>query len=320
MLAILFWLSLFFIIYTYIGYPVLIALIAKLMPFQNRVSVASDPFVTLLITAYNEEAVIEKKIENSLSLDYPSDRLQIIVAADGSSDRTAEIVGKFHDRGVELTHTSLRNGKLAAINRAIAQARGDIVVFSDANNMYDSQAIRKLITPFADSTVGASTGAKLIIQDGSDLSGAEGIYWKYESWIKTNETVLGTCTSSVGEILAIRRELYKPPPSHIINDDYYIVLDLIKRGFRIFYVAEARSFEYISATARDEMVRRTRMNTGKYQAIFMSYGLLPFTRPVMLWQIISHKYFRAFLPFGFIGALLTNIFLVLIPQDTSNSL
>ena len=320
MLAILFWLSLFFIIYTYIGYPVLIALIAKLMPFQNRVSGASDPFVTLLITAYNEEAVIEKKIENSLSLDYPSDRLQIIVAADGSSDRTAEIVGKFHDRGVELTHTSLRNGKLAAINRAIAQARGDIVVFSDANNMYDSQAIRKLITPFADSTVGASTGAKLIIQDGSDLSGAEGIYWKYESWIKTNETVLGTCTSSVGEILAIRRELYEPPPSHIINDDYYIVLDLIKRGFRIFYVAEARSFEYISATARDEMVRRTRMNTGKYQAIFMSYGLLPFNRPVLLWQIISHKYFRAFLPFGFIGALLTNIFLVLIPQDTSNSL
>ena len=320
MLAILFWLSVFFIIYTYIGYPVLIALIAKLMPFQSRVSGASDPFVTLLITAYNEEAVIEKKIENSLSLNYPSDKLQIIVAADGSSDRTAEIVGRFHDRGVKLNHTSLRDGKLAAINRAIVQARGDIVVFSDANNMYDQDAIRKLIAPFSDPSVGASTGAKLIIQDGSDLSGAEGIYWKYESWIKTNETVLGTCTSSVGEILAIQRELYKPPPSHIINDDYYIVLDLIKRGFRIFYVAEARSFEYISATARDEMVRRTRMNTGKYQAIFMSYGLLPFNRPVLLWQIISHKYFRAFLPFGFIGALLTNIFLVLLPKDASTSL
>ena len=137
MLAILFWLSVFLIIYTYIGYPVLIALIAKLIPFQGRVSGISDPSVTLLITAYNEEAVIEKKIENSLRLDYPRDRLQIIVAADGSSDRTPEIVGKFHDRGVELTHTSLRDGKLAAINRAIAQARGDIVVFSDANNMYD---------------------------------------------------------------------------------------------------------------------------------------------------------------------------------------
>ncbi|MEO5887722.1 MAG: glycosyltransferase family 2 protein [Anaerolineales bacterium] len=318
-LAILFWLSVSLIIYTYIGYPILISLIAKLIPFQSRVSDISDPSVTLLITAYNEEEVIEKKIENSLWLDYPRDRLQIIVAADGSSDRTPQIVGKFHERGVELTHSPLRDGKLAAINRAIAQARGDIVVFSDANNMYASDAIRKLIAPFSDPTVGASTGAKLIIQDGNELSGVEGIYWKYESWIKTNETILGTCTSSVGEILAIRRELYKPPPNHIINDDYYIVLDLIKRGFRVFYVAEARSFEYISATVRDEMVRRTRMNTGKYQAIFMSYALLPFNRPVLLWQIISHKYFRAFLPFGFIGALLTNIFLVLLQTKTSTS-
>jgi len=320
MLAILFWLSVFLIIYTYIGYPLLIALIAKLIPFQSRTSGISDPSITLLITAYNEEAVIKKKIENSLRLDYPRDRLQIIVAADGSSDRTPEIVGKFHERGVELTHTSLRDGKLAAINRAIAQARGDIVIFSDANNMYDPDAVRKLIAPFSDPTVGATTGAKLIIQDGSELSGAEGIYWQYESWIKTNETILGTCTSSVGEILAIRRELYNPPPIHIINDDYYIVLDLIKRGLRVFYVPEARSFEYISATARDEMVLRTRMNTGKYQAIFMSYRLLPFNRPVLLWQIISHKYFRAFLPFGFIGALVTNIFLVLLQRDTSTSL
>ena len=319
-LAILFWLSVSLIIYTYIGYPVLIAFIAKLIPFQGGASSVLDPSVTLLITAYNEEAVIEKKIENSLLLNYPPDRLQIIVATDGSSDRTVEIVESFHDRGVKLNHTSLRDGKLAAINRAIVQAHGDIVVFSDANNIYDPDAIRKLITPFSDPNVGASTGAKLIIQDGGDLSGAEGIYWKYESWIKTNETILGTCTSSVGEILAIRRELYQPPPSHIINDDYYIVLDLIKRGFRVFYVADARSFEYSSATVRDEMVRRTRMNTGKYQAMFMSSGLLPFNRPIVMWQIVSHKYFRALLPFGFIGALLANIFLVLLPGDTSTSL
>jgi len=320
MLAFLFWLSVFLIIYTYVGYPVLIALIAKLIPFQGRASGISDPSVTLLITAYNEEAVIEKKIENSLRLDYPRNRLQIIVAADGSSDRTPEIVRKFQERGVELTHTSLRDGKLAAINRAVTQARGDIVVFSDANNMYDPDAVRKLIAPFSDPTVGATTGAKLIVQDGSELSGAEGIYWQYESWIKTNETILGTCTSSVGEILAIRRELYNLPPNNIINDDYYIVLDLIKRGFRVFYVPEARSFEYISATVRDEMVRRSRMNTGKYQAIFMSYRLLPFNRPMLLWQIISHKYFRAFLPFGFIGALVTNVFLILLQRDTSTSL
>lgn len=314
-LAILFWVSVFFILYTYIGYPLLIALIARFMPIHREASGDSDLSVTLLITAYNEEVVIEKKIENSLGLDYPREKLQIIVAADGSSDRTPEIASKFSDRGVELTYTSQRDGKMAAINRAIPHASGEIMIFSDANNMYDHDAIRKLIIPFSDPNVGATTGAKLIIQDGGELSNAEGIYWKYESWIKTNETILGTCTSSVGEILAIRRELYIPPPNNIINDDYYIIIDLIRRGFRVFYVPEARSFEYISATARDEMVRRSRMNTGKYQAIFMSYRLLPFNRPLILWQIISHKYFRAFLPFGFLGVLVANMFLVLLQRD-----
>jgi cellulose synthase/poly-beta-1,6-N-acetylglucosamine synthase-like glycosyltransferase len=318
-LAILFWLSVFFILYTYIGYPLLISLIARFIPFHIEQSGAPDLSVTLLITAYNEETVIEKKIENSLELDYPRDKLQIIVAADGSSDRTPEIVRKFSDRGVELTFTSQRGGKMAAINRAIPYSSGEIIIFSDANNMYDQDTIRKLIGPFSDQTVGATTGAKLLIQDGTELSSTEGIYWKYESWIKTNETILGTCTSSVGEILAIRRELYIPPPNNIINDDYYIVTDLIKRGLRVIYVPQAQSFEYISANARDEMVRRSRMNTGKYQAIFMSYRLLPFDRPVLLWQIISHKYFRAFLPFGFLGVLVANILLVLLHRDIPSS-
>ncbi len=319
-LAILFWVSVFFILYTYIGYPLLISLIARFIPFQIEQSGAPDLSVTILITAYNEETVIEKKIENSLGLDYPRDKLQILVAADGSSDRTPEIVRKFSDRGVELTFTPQRGGKMAAINRAIPYSSGEIIIFSDANNMYDQDTIRKLIDPFSDQTVGATTGAKLIIQDGTELSSTEGIYWKYESWIKTNETILGTCTSSVGEILAIRRELYIPPPNNIINDDYYIVTDLIKRGFRVIYVPQARSFEYISANARDEMVRRSRMNAGKYQAIFMSYRLLPFDRPVLLWQIISHKYLRAFLPFAFLGVLVANILLVLLHRDIPLSL
>ena len=319
MVLLLFWLSIFFVAYTYLGYPLLIALFAKFTHLRELPSI-SDFSVTLLVTAYNEETAIAKKIENSLGLNYPYDKLQIIVAADGSSDRTPEIVKQYAYQGVELTYIPQRNGKMAAINHAIPHARGDIIVFSDANNMYEPDTIQKLVAPFRDASVGATTGAKLIIQDGSDLSEAEGIYWKYESWIKKNETALGTCTSSVGEILAIRRELYIAPPENIINDDYYIVLDVIKRGFRVYYVPEARSFEYISATARDEMIRRSRMNTGKYQAIFMSYQLLPLNRPLVLWQIISHKYFRAVLPFGFIGALLANILMVFLPRNTSSSL
>jgi len=312
------WLSVTFVAYTYLGYPLLVALAAKFIHAPIPMPV-SDVSVTLLITAYNEENVIEKKIENSLNLDYPSEKLQIIVAADGSTDQTSEIVSRFSERGVVLAFTAARDGKMAAINRAIPLARGAVIVFSDANNMYEADAIRKLVTPFSDARVGATTGAKLIIQDGGNLSGAEGIYWKYESWIKKNETIVGTCTSSVGEILAVRRELYNPPPNNIINDDYYIVLDLIRRGFRIHYVPEARSLEYISATARDEMVRRSRMNAGKYQAIFLSYSLLPFNRPLVLWQIVSHKYCRAFLPFGFICALVANILIILLHANSPSS-
>jgi biofilm PGA synthesis N-glycosyltransferase PgaC len=318
MLFFLFWASVFFVVYTYLGYPLLIALAARFIR-NHAPALVSDLPVTLLITAYNEENVIGKKIENSLSLDYPADKLQIIVAADGSTDRTPEIVKQFKERGVVLAFTPQRDGKMAAINRAIPLAHGDIIVFSDANNMYETDAIRKLVAPFSDAKVGATTGAKLIIQDGGNLSGAEGIYWKYESWIKKNETALGTCTSSVGEILAVRRALYNPPPNNIINDDYYMVLDLIRRGFQIHYVPEARSLEYISATTRDEMVRRSRMNAGKYQAISLSFNLLPFNKPLVIWQIISHKYCRAFLPFGFIGALLANILIVLFQSNSPSS-
>lgn len=316
---IIFWLSVLFIAYTYLGYPLLIALFARIRSLQETHPISVPFSVTLLITAYNEEAVIAEKIENSLRLDYEAGKLQILVAADGSSDRTPEIVKSFSDN-VELNYIPQREGKMAAINRATPYCRGDIIIFSDANNMYESDAITKLVAPFTDKTVGATTGAKLIIQDGGDLSGAEGVYWKYESWIKKNQTILGTCTSSVGEILAVRRDYYKPPPNNVINDDYYIVIDLIRRGFRVCYVPEARSFEHISITAQDEIVRRSRISTGLYQTIFMASRLLPFKRPGVVWHIISHKFFRVLLPFGFIGVFISSLWLTVFPVKTSPSL
>lgn len=315
MLAFLFWSSIVFVVYTYIGYPLIIAILAR---FRSEKTGLVEPgiFVTLLITAYNEESVISKKIENTLQLAYDPNKLQIIIAADGSSDQTPELVKQFGDR-VELTYIPQRQGKMAAINRAMQYVRGDIVVFSDANNMYEPDAIQKLVAPFVDKSVGATTGAKLIIPDGGALSNAEGIYWKYESWIKKNQTILGTCTSSVGEILAVRRAYYNPPPNNIINDDYYIVIDLIRRGYRVCYVPEARSLEYISATAQDEITRRSRISTGHYQAIFLALQLLPFNRPMVVWHIVSHKFFRALLPFGFIIAFISNLLIVLLINQPS---
>ena len=316
MLAIVFWLSVIFVLYTYVGYPVHLAFLAALKP-KHEYQEKFVPSVTLLITAYNEELVIAEKIENSLALDYSRDKLQILVAADGSTDRTPDIVKKYQESGVELVYKPERNGKMAAINRSMPMARGDIVVFSDANNMYAEDAILKLVAPFDNSNVGATTGAKLIVQDGRDLSNVEGIYWKYESWIKKNESTVGSCTSAVGEILAIKRAYFNPPPPDVINDDFYQVIDLLRRGHRVLYIPEAKSYEYVSASASDEVLRRTRINAGRYQTISLSLGLLPWRRLDLIWQIVSHKYFRLLLPFGYIGAFIANLFLVLWPDRES---
>lgn len=318
LLMTLFWISLSLIFYTYAGYPLLIFLLSKIAPKRDSY-VEAFPQVTILIPAYNEEKFIPEKLENTLSLDYPREKLQILVAADGSSDKTPEIVKSYDSQDVELCFIPDRNGKMAAIVRAMQFSRGEIVIFSDANNMYDKQAIRELILPFSDSKVGATTGAKLIIEDGRELSSAEGLYWKYESVIKACESAIDSCVSSVGEILAIRRDAFIAPKEKIINDDHYIILDLMCRDYRVVYTPRARSFEYVSLTARDEVERRTRMNAGLYQTISMSGRLLPFHRPLLVWQIISHKYFRAFVPFAFVLLFLSNLFVLYLKDNFAAS-
>lgn len=319
LLAALFWLSVTLVVYAYAGYPILIILLARF--FAKPVSYTERfPLVTFLIAAYNEETYIAQKLENTLALDYPPEKLQILVAADGSTDRTPEIVKSFAASHVELNYIPDRHGKMAAIVRAMNAVRGEIIVFSDANNMYESNAIRELVAPFSDPTVGAVTGAKLIIEDGRDLSAAEGLYWKYESLIKKSESDLGSCVSSVGEILAVRTNLFSPPRAKIIDDDQYIVLDILRKGYRTVYVPDARSYEYVSQTAQDEIVRRQRINAGLYQVIAISAQLLPLKQPELVWQMISHKYLRAFTPFAFIFALLFNIIIVILPWQNQSFL
>lgn len=301
----LFWACVGFIVYTYAGYPALLALLAKLRPRPLRQD-SHTPAITLLIAAYNEEACLAAKLENSLALDYPAERLQILVAADGSSDGTTAIAGQFAGRGVELSYRPERQGKMAAINRAMRLARGDIVVFSDANNLYDAHALRELARPFADPTVGAVSGAKSIIAGDGALGDSEGLYWRYESFIKKQETQLGTCTGVSGEILAIRRNLFSAPPANIINDDFYIALHLIRQGYRVIYAPAARSFERVSPSAGDEITRRTRIIRGRYQAIALARTLLPWRQPLVVWQVVSHKFARPLIPLAMVGALLAN--------------
>ncbi|MBL8062710.1 MAG: glycosyltransferase family 2 protein [Anaerolineales bacterium] len=317
-LSIAFWLLALFVLYTYVGYPFLIALLAKVFGKPETYG-PYFPAITLMIPAYNEEAYITQKLDNSLTLDYPREKLQILVVADGSSDKTADIVRQYAERSVELSYIPDRNGKMAAIVRAMDFVRGEIVVFSDANNMYEEKALRELVAPFSNGKVGATTGAKLIIEDGRDLSSAEGLYWKYESGVKKNETAMGSTVSSVGEIMAVRKNLFVPPKGKIINDDHYIILDLLRRDYRVVYVPSARSFEYVSKTARDEVERRTRMNAGLYQTISMSGRLLP-RRLILIWQVLSHKYFRAFVPFALLSLVILNLIIVLFAREPRGSL
>lgn len=317
LIGVWFWISLSAILYTYFGYPILI----WLMPSRNAQKVerqsTDTPSVTLLIAAYNEKNVIEDKIKNSLAIEYPKDKLQILIITDGSDDGTDVIVKSFENAGVKLLHQPERKGKMAAINRAMPEATGEIIVFSDANNFYKPDTIQKLVQPFIDPQVGAVSGSKTIQKGDGELGNSEGLYWKYESFIKKQESRVSSCTSVAGEILAIRKKLYSTPPNYIINDDFFSAMQVLRQGYRIVYAQDAQSTERISPSAKDEITRRKRINAGRYQAISMSFGLLP-KKTILIWQIVSHKYLRPLVPFFMMIVLLMNFLAVFIPYPRPN--
>lgn len=303
MIGVLFWASVGLVVYVYAGYPVLVTLAAQLRP-TPRYPDAPFPKVTLLIAAYNEEIDIASKLEAALVLDYPAELLQIIVAADGSTDRTAEIVTSFSDRGVELVHQPERQGKLAAISRAIAWANGEIVVFSDANNRYDADAVVRLVAPFADERVGLTVGYKTVTGS-TGLGHSEGAYWRYESHIRRMETRLGCTVGVNGEICAIRRDMFRPAPEGTINDDQWMAHMVIRDGSNVVFCPEAVSRETISMSAADERERRTRMVAGQYQLFARAFREIPWRRPLVTWMLVSHKLLRPLVPFAMIGAACT---------------
>lgn len=315
-----FWISVLFILYAYFGYPLIVGLLARFATKRFEFKQDFEPTVTLLIAAYNESAVIARKLENCLELDYPAQKLQILVANDGSNDGTREIVASFAEQGVELVSNETRQGKMVALKQGMAAARGEIIVMSDATNFYTPETIRALVAPFVDPEVGIASGAKHIPKGDGVLGESEGLYWRYEAWIKKNETRLGSCINVTGEIYAFRRLLFRDPPDSIINDDFYMMLHAFKQGYRVVYTPEARSWERVSQTARDEIERRARIVAGRYQSMALSSDLFPFNRPLVAWQIISHKFMRPLVPFGMLGTLFTNLLLVIWPWNGEFSL
>lgn len=316
--GIVFWFFVFFVVYIYIGYPIILTLIASILKKTIQTDTIT-PKVTLLIAAYNEEEVITKKILNSLELDYPKEHLRIIVVADGSNDRTVEIVNSFAYHGVELSYDdSDRKGKMAAINHAMQKIHGGIVVFSDANNLYQKDALLKLVQPFSDSLIGGVSGSKRIIEVDEGVGRTDGLYWRYESFIKKQETLIGSCVGAVGEIFAIRRELFSSMNTKIINDDFWLAMLIVRHGYRVVYIPDAYSFEY-SSSFSEERIRRSRIVAGRYQAMFQLLKLLPLNQPIFVWQAISHKFLRPFIPFAMIIIFFSNFFALLFPSYYSSS-
>jgi poly-beta-1,6-N-acetyl-D-glucosamine synthase len=300
-------------IYVYVGYPLLLIIVSVIYKRPiNRAQIT--PSVSLIIAAYNEEDVIEQKIINSLELDYPDDRLQIMVVADGSTDGTARRAESMGHDNVLILHEPERRGKSAALNRGVAQAAGEILVFSDANAFYYPDAIKNLVRNFNDPEVGCVSGKKTVQKSASTVAGSEGAYWKYESFIKKRESLLHSTAGVVGEMNAIRKTLFQPIPQDIINDDAYLALTVMKKGHRVIYEPEAISWESSAASTQDEVIRRRRINAGRYQLLFKAGELFPWKYPLPLFMLISHKVLRLVLPFAMFGAFILNAALLLFPD------
>jgi len=303
------------IAYHYIGYPLLLATAAALRPNPVRRD-TEYPSVSLIISAYNEDVVIEEKLRNTLKLQYPRELLQIIVVTDGSTDTTPELVERYHGHEVVLLHKAERRGKSAAINRGAELASGDILVLSDANALYEPDALARLVSNFADQHVAAVSGCKKVRRTEAMVTESEGFYWRYESLIKKLESRLDSTVAVVGEMFAIRRKLFRPIPDDIINDDSYLMLSALNNGMRVIYEDRAVCSELGAQSVNSELVRRERIMAGRLQIIFRRQLWLRL-RPLVAFQFFSHKVLRPFLGVFMGAALFANFAAVVVESNVT---
>ncbi|MFH1038476.1 MAG: glycosyltransferase family 2 protein [PVC group bacterium] len=305
-MKIVFLLSVLFIGYTYLGYPLVLFFAGRRQrPTTPVPPAAGCPSVSLLIPVYNEEAVIEKKLENALRLDYPPEKLEIVVAADGCSDRTVERVRPYLSRGVRLLEYAGHRGKMAAINRSVPRLSGEIVVFTDASVVFPKDALTFLLPGFSDPSVGTVSGA-LVLKEEKEAGGELPVdwYWRLEKFVRERESRWYSCISATGAIYAIRRELISELPEDTILDDLLIPLGPLRRGYRILFEGRAVAYEEGYAGLAMEFRRKVRTLAGNYQSFARaSWALLPGKSPVAF-QMISHKLFRLLVPFALLGMLL----------------
>lgn len=300
------------LIYVYLGYPLLIGSISRQRGRVKTEPAPSGrplPMVTLLIAAHNEERVIREKLENSLSLDYPRERLEIMVAADGCTDRTNEIVGEFEPAGVKLCATFPRRGKTQVLNQSLPDVSGEIVVLSDANAMYSTGALRTLVRHFNDPGVGGVTGDVRILNDTVAFGSSEGLYYRYERFLMEKETSLGSLIGVDGAMYAIRKKLFSPPSNNIVLDDFVISMNVARHGYRLVYDPEALAFEKATPQMSQEFKRKIRIVAGGFQALAQGEGLPRLDQGRLWFAYVSHKLLRWLTPFALMSCFTSTVVL-----------
>lgn len=295
-IEILFWIGIGIVFYTYLGYGIVLYLMVKIKELfvKPRLPRLPEtlPEATLLIAAYNEEAIVASKMVNCRQLDYPADKLRLVWITDGSNDNTNERLKEYPE--VTVLYQPRRQGKTAALNRALPYVNTPYVIFTDANTMLNKGAIKEIIRQFSDPRVGCVAGEKRVeIQAEQGATAGEGIYWKYESALKRLDYRLYSAVGAAGELFAIRTSLFEQMPPDTLLDDFILSQRIAMRGYKIAYSKEAYALESASLNMREEEKRKVRISAGGLQSVWRLRGLLNMFRyGILSFQYISHRVLR----------------------------
>lgn len=316
MLEIVFWTAIAIVAYTFIGYGIVVGLLVKLKGLfareDSEIGGNFIPNVTLVVPCYNEADIIKNKVINSLNLDYPKGKMEVVFITDGSNDNFREVLSEFP--AVKLLHENRRAGKTAAENRAMKFVGSPFVVFTDANTMLNQQAIKNIVKHFRKENVGCVSGEKrvLVEEEDSASSAGEGMYWKYESFLKKMDSKLYSAVGAAGELVAFRTDLYRDLPEDTILDDFMQSLLIASDGYRIVYEPEAYAMESGSDSTTEELKRKIRISAGGWQSMKrLFFKITPFNHPLLFFQYLSHRVLRwTITPFLLLLIFISNLFLL----------
>jgi cellulose synthase/poly-beta-1,6-N-acetylglucosamine synthase-like glycosyltransferase len=292
-----FWIAFGLLFYVYVGYPAVAALRARLTTRPDR-RAAIEPAVSIVVVAYNEAELIERRIENLLALDYPSDRLEIVVGSDGSTDSTVERARRYEQFGVKVRAFGTRRGKPAVLNALAPTVNGEIVLFADARQRFETGTLRALVANFADPQVGAVSGQLVLrpVEGAATAGHGAAFYWRYEKFIRLAESRADSTVGATGAIYAIRRGLFEPIPDDTLLDDMLVPLRIVRRGYRVLFEPAALAYDCTSATAGQEFARKARTIAGNFQLLSRERWLFNPFRNRLWFEAVSHKALRLSLP------------------------